>query len=85
MATKTIAVELSVYERLAQAKRESESFTQTIDRLLVSSKTPRTCAQALRDMMARREQPLSDKEAAVFERVVTENRAGATWPLPDLR
>lgn len=34
MATKTIGIKTEVYERLAAEKREDESFTDTIDRLL---------------------------------------------------
>lgn len=34
MATKTIGITTDVYERLAAEKREDESFTDTIDRLL---------------------------------------------------
>lgn len=34
MATKTIGITAEVYERLAAEKREDESFTDTIDRLL---------------------------------------------------
>jgi predicted CopG family antitoxin len=34
MSTKTIAVDSRVYDRLAREKREGESFSKTIDRLL---------------------------------------------------
>ncbi len=34
MSTKTIAVRMDVYEKLAREKRDSESFTATIKRLL---------------------------------------------------
>lgn len=34
MTTKTIGIKAEVYERLAAEKREDESFTDTIDRLL---------------------------------------------------
>jgi len=43
MSTKTIAVEHSVYERLAREKRASESFTKTIERLIDSASSG-TCA-----------------------------------------
>ena len=39
MGTKTIGVRSDVYERLAAEKREDESFTDTIDRLLDETRT----------------------------------------------
>jgi hypothetical protein len=82
MSTKTIAVETSVYDRLAREKRPSESFTKAIDRLLDSAAVP-TCAAAVAGAAAVWGRVGSgaevEAEAEVMDRVVAENRAGATW------
>ncbi|MDE0838687.1 MAG: antitoxin VapB family protein [Kiritimatiellae bacterium] len=48
MSTKTVAIKSEVYQKLAQEKREEESFTKTIDRLLSYQQT-KTCASAVRE------------------------------------
>jgi predicted CopG family antitoxin len=83
MSTKTIAVESQVYDRLARAKREGESFSKTIDRLLRhvgSAHTGREILRALEQFP-----PLSAADAAVMLGVVEENRASETWERHDLR
>jgi len=47
MSTKTIAVEISVYEKLRREKRDSESFTKTIDRLIENAGHALTCERAV--------------------------------------
>lgn len=83
MSTKTIAVESRVYERLARAKREGESFSKAIDRLLREVGTAHTGRQILRAI----EQlpPLAAADAAVMLGVVEENRASEAWERHDLR
>lgn len=50
MATKTIGVREEVYERLASEKREEESFSDTIERLVESARSDwRTSFGALAD------------------------------------
>ena len=83
MSTKTIALESSVYERLALEKRESESFTKVIARLLTNvgqAHTGRSIASALTKV-----QPLQENEAEQMLAVVKEDRASERWPANDLR
>lgn len=83
MSTKTIAVDSRVYDRLARAKREGESFSKTIDRLLREVggvHTGRHVLRALEEMA-----PLPEADAAVMLAVVQENRASETWEEHDLR
>jgi predicted CopG family antitoxin len=83
MSTKTIAVESQVYDRLARAKREGESFSKTIDRLLRQV----GAAHTGRDILRAVEQvpPLPAEDAAVMLVVGEENRASETWERHDLR
>lgn len=83
MATKTIAVDLEVYEKLAAAKQEGESFSRTIDRLLAEFGDAHTG----REIVARLEaiSPLTDDEAQVFLRVIAENRSDEDWAPVALR
>ena len=83
MSTKTIAVETSVYERLAREKRESESFTKVITRLLAASaesRTGRNIASALAHIT-----PLEKNDADHMLAVVRENRTTEEWTTDDLR
>lgn len=65
MATKTIGITEEVYERLAAEKREEESFTDTIARLLD------TATSDWRHGFGR----YGGTEGADFERIVTDVRA----------
>jgi len=83
MSTKTIAVDSRVYERLARAKREGESFSRAIDRLLEkvgAAHTGREVLRALEDVVS-----LPEADAAIMLAVVEENRAGEAWEAHDLR
>ena len=83
MSTKTIALESSVYERLAREKRESESFTKVISRLLDNAGqayTGRSIVSALTRL-----QPLQEKEAEQMLAVVKKARTSERWPANDLR
>lgn len=83
MSTKTIAVDSRVYDRLARAKREGESFSKTIDRLLREVGGVHTGSHVLRALeeMA----PLPEEDAAAMLAVVQENRATEAWEERDLR
>jgi predicted CopG family antitoxin len=83
MSTRTIAVESRVYDRLARAKREGESFSKTIDRLLREVGAAHTGREILRAL--EQVQPLPAEDAAVMLGVVEENRASEVWERHDLR
>ncbi len=77
MSTKTIAVDLRVYQRLAAVKREGESFSNAIDRILVevgAAHTGKDILQRLGEVA-----PLSEEDSEVFLDVVAENRASEGW------
>ena len=83
MSTKTIAVDSRVYDRLATVKREGESFSNTIDRLLIEVGAAHTGSDILRgleDVV-----PLSEEDSEAFLEVVAENRTGEAWIDRDLR
>jgi predicted CopG family antitoxin len=73
MATKTIALELSVYERLAALKRPGESFTQVIVRLMETQPKLVTCGEFLADALERWKNVTQD-EADLMESAVNEMR-----------
>ncbi len=78
MSTKTIAVENSVYERLAREKRSSESFTKTIERLLHSASSG-TCASAVADAAAVWQAIGNDADADRMEQILHLNRSTTNW------
>ena len=83
MSTKTIAVESSVYARLAGEKRESESFTKVIGRLLnvaAEAHTGGSIAAALAKL-----EPLPDRDAETMLAVVRESRTREQWDRHGLR
>lgn len=83
MSTKTIAVDSRVYERLAAQKREGESFSKLIDRLITEVRAAHSGGDILRGLDA--VAPLSPEDAEVFLDVVAENRATESWDKRDLR
>lgn len=80
MSTKTIAVETSVYDRLAKAKRPSESFTMVIARVLDAA-TARTCASFVREAAAVWGRSDTRADADRIEALVRQSRVGANWCL----
>ena len=78
MSTKTIAVESSVYERLAREKRSSESFTKTINRLIHAANSG-TCAAAVADAANLWQTIGNDVEADQLEQILHRNRATTNW------
>ena len=83
MSTKTIAVDARVYDKLASVKREGESFSKAIDRLIDQVGAAHTGGDILRVLAEL--PPLSNEDAAVMLSVVAENRRTETWDKHDLR
>lgn len=83
MSTKTIAVETRVYDRLAAVKKEGESFSKAIDRLLTELGTAHTGSDILRGLAT--VAPLSQADFEAFLDVVAENRESEEWTAGDLR
>jgi predicted CopG family antitoxin len=83
MSTKTIAVDSRVYNRLAREKREGESFSKAIDRLLREVGGVHTGSHVLRAL--EEIAPLPEEDAAAMLAIVQENRASETWQEHDLR
>ena len=83
MSTKNVALNDRVYELLARYKRESESFSMTIERLLSEVKRHHTGA----DIVAQLGDlpPLSQEDAEAMLKVVEEHRSGEAWARNDLR
>lgn len=77
MSTKTIALETSIYTRLAALKRDGESFSKVIDRLLsevADAHTGRDISRRLGGFSG-----LSEEDAERFLAVVAENRERERW------
>lgn len=83
MSTKTIAVDKRVYDRLATAKREGESFSKVIDRLLTEIGAAHTGQDILEGL--ENVAPLSPEDSEAFLEVVAENRLNEAWTEHDLR
>jgi predicted CopG family antitoxin len=83
MSTKTIAVESSVYARLAKEKRESESFTKVISRVLDAAEQAHTGVDILSHLSELR--PLGADDAERMLAVVKEGRDEESWERHDLR
>ena len=83
MSTKTIAVDLKVYQKLARFKAEGESFSRAIDRLV-----DRYCqAHTGADILAHLDDapaPLGEDEAQQMFRLVAEHRRTEPWNVHDL-
>jgi predicted CopG family antitoxin len=83
MSTKTIAVDSRVYDKLAAEKRDGESFSRTIDRLIEEVGAAHTGRDIIRGLAGL--PVLDDKDAEVMLAVVAENRNGEDWDEHDLR
>ncbi len=83
MSTKTIALDSRVYRRLAAHKRDAESFSRVISRILDEVETAHTGADVLARLKAFAE--LSEQEASTMQAVVDEARSEEDWDSHDLR
>lgn len=83
MSTKTIAVDSRVYDRLAAAKREGESFSKVIDRLLSEVRAAHTGRDILQGLGS--VAPLTQEDSETFLEVIAGNRASERWDERDLR
>ncbi len=77
MSTKTIALESSIYGRLAALKRDGESFSKVIDRLLSEVADAHTGRDILRGLGGFSR--LTESDADRFLTVVAENRDSEHW------
>jgi predicted CopG family antitoxin len=83
MSSKTIAVDTRVYQKLAGVKREGESFSKAIDRLIDQVGEAHTGRDVLRGLSGIPQ--LSYDDAQVMLAKVAENRGNETWDEHDLR
>jgi len=83
MSTKTIAIDSRIYSKLALHKRESESFSKAIDRILQGLEGENTG----RDILAHLEEmpSLSAKDARSLLKEIAESRKLERWEEHDLR
>jgi predicted CopG family antitoxin len=84
MATKTIALEVSVYDKLLGQKQNSESFTKIIDRLISESAGSRTCADAVATA-AKIWSDGTEVEAEAMEDALREGRKNTRWEVEALK
>ncbi len=77
MSTKTIALESSIYGRLAALKRDGESFSKVIDRLLSEVAEAHTGHDILRGLGGFSR--LTESDADRLLAVVAENRDSEHW------
>jgi predicted CopG family antitoxin len=72
MATKTISIDTDAYDRLRAVRKDSESFSQTIKRLIRPQ-----AAEFERMLRETAKHPLSDDAIAAVEQVVAQRRKPA--------
>lgn len=77
MSTKTIALESSIYGRLAALKRDGESFSKVIDRLLAEVAEAHTGRDILRSLRAF--SPLTESDAERYLAIIAEDRQSERW------
>lgn len=83
MSIKTIAVSTRTYYKLAHRKKPGESFTKVIDRLLATTATAGTCADAVREAAAiwGGQSENASADADKMEKVIRDNRCQARWDI----
>ena len=83
MSTKTIAVDLRVYQKLTRIKSEGESFSKVIEGLVDERLTAHTGADVA-SALSGAPAPLTDPEANVMLSLVDGARQSEKWRLHDL-
>ncbi len=83
MSTKTIAVDLRVYQKLTRIKGESQSFSKVIEGLVDEHLTAHTGADVA-SALAGAPAPLDDLEAKAMLSVVDGARRSEKWRFHDL-
>ena len=83
MSIKTIAVSTCTYDKLAHRKQPGESFTKVIDRLLATTASAGTCADAVREAAAiwGGQSENASADADKMEKVIRDNRCQARWDI----
>ena len=76
-------IECHLYERLAAEKREGESFSKAINRLLEEVGAAHTGGDIVRGLEAI--SALDDQHAEIMLAVIRENRESEVWEEHDLR
>lgn len=84
MSTKTIAVRSDIYDRLAKEKRDMESFTRLIDRLMSNNPSRGTCGDAVEAAARVWRQGHDAQDADRMDALLTERRADTHWDLVPL-
>jgi predicted CopG family antitoxin len=80
MSTKTIALGVGAYEKLAAQKRDGESFTMTIERLLQGHEANSgTCGAALDQAARIWGKKGATEEADQMEGVIEQGRKSTRW------
>ena len=77
MSTKTIALESSIYLRLAALKRDGESFSKVIARLLSDVANAHTGRDILRSLGSFCR--LTERDAELYLAIVAEDRESERW------
>ena len=82
MSTKNIALDSRVYQKLARLKRESESFSKAIDRII----TQAAKANTGREILTRLSEisPLGDEDGDKMQELIERARIEEEWPEHDL-
>ena len=82
MSTKNIALDSRVYRRLARLKRESESFSKAIDRIITQAQQANTGGEILSRLSEF--SSLSEDDAELMLELIDKGRADEDWPEHDL-
>jgi len=82
MSTKNIALDTEVYKKLAGFKRDSESFSKAVNRMLNRIQTEHTGATILQQLEDIAE--LSEEEARGMRKVIQQARRREKWKEHDL-